>query len=143
MKKYSSIFTYVQFLVILWYIIYSDLMTHGIWLYIEAAGILITIWALIAMGMTTFSVFPTPVTKGRFTRRGPYRLIRHPMYTGLIMVAVALTFSDYNDSELIALMVLCVDMVLKVTVEERLLVERYPEYEEYKKGTFRVVPFLW
>ena len=48
------------------------------------AGLALALWAFISMRRSNFSVMPEPVSGGELVERGPYRLIRHPMYTCLL-----------------------------------------------------------
>lgn len=75
--------------------------------------------------------------------RGPYRLVRHPAYTGMLVahVGVALFFGSVPAFAVLAL-VLLPGIVLRIRVEERALAS-LPGYAEYSRGRARLVPHVW
>ena len=86
--------------------------------------------------------FPRPRERGELVIEGPYRLARHPIYGGgiLFFLGWALFSAPLALAGLAALAVLWVG---KSALEERLLAERYPEYERYRRATpRRFVPFV-
>ena len=80
---------------------------------------------------------------GQLIRKGPYRFIRHPMYAGallLIVVSVAGHPSLLNAA--IAVIVVCLAFY-RISIEERLLLSRYPDYHSYAEETKKVIPFIY
>ncbi len=101
-------------------------------------------WAMIA------NPYAAPVVKrqeGRGHRvidRGPYRIMRPPMYAGFIpfMIGMALWLGSYTAA--IAAIVPILLIGLRVVVEERFLGRELPGYNEYKTRVhYRLVPFIW
>lgn len=86
---------------------------------------------------------PRPLAGGRLIRDGVYRSIRHPIYAGLILAAFG--WSLFSGSPLAALVALLLGVVLdlKSRREEEWLLERYPEYREYRERTRRFVPGVY
>jgi protein-S-isoprenylcysteine O-methyltransferase Ste14 len=74
---------------------------------------------------------------------GPYRLVRHPMYTGSLITMGALLLDAFCLSRLALWLALLATLLVKSRFEERLLRERFPEYAEYMKRTKRLVPLLF
>lgn len=107
------------------------------------AGLLLFAWAAWALGSVNFTVFPEPTTLNLMRRRGPYRSVRHPMYTAVLLCGLAFAAGAPNVLRAIAWGCCVAVLVTKVKHEEGLLTERYPEYPERMKGTGRLVPFLW
>ena len=54
------------------------------------------IWALQTMGIHNLHVFPEIPEDGKFVDRGPYRWIRHPMYTSVLLVTFAWMMTNLN-----------------------------------------------
>jgi len=100
-------------------------------------------YAIIIMKLGNFHVLPSPVKRSQLVIRGPYRYIRHPMYTSVIIIAAAMISGDFSmiKSGIGLLLALC--LVIKLEYEEILLLKRFPEYEAYRKTTKRLIPFLW
>jgi len=74
---------------------------------------------------------------------GPYRLIRHPIYAAILLF-IAAGFSSHV-SALSAVLVLIAGggLGLRIAAEERLVLERYPEYAAYAARTKRLIPFVF
>ena len=107
-----------------------------------ASGSLAT-WAILTMKLDNLRISPAPGDETRLVIHGPYRLIRHPMYTSLLILAVPLLAEQFSLVRLALTIVLFLDLLIKVQVEERLLLERFPEYSRYRMKTWRIVPYLW
>jgi protein-S-isoprenylcysteine O-methyltransferase Ste14 len=75
--------------------------------------------------------------------RGPYRLVRHPIYTGLILGAVGLAVITPWPGTFIATGLLTVVLDLKRRREEVWLRDRYPGYAAYQARTRALIPFLY
>jgi protein-S-isoprenylcysteine O-methyltransferase Ste14 len=74
---------------------------------------------------------------------GVYGLVRHPIYSGLILAALG---GSLMQSSLVAVALsacLIVVLWLKSTVEERWLEMRYPDYDAYRARTGRFIPRVW
>ena len=104
-------------------------------------GLAFAIWARVHIGRN----WGTPMTQKNepeLVTSGPYRLVRHPIYSGIIVAGVgtALALSWFW---LIAVALLGVYFVYSATVEERYLTEQFPdEYPAYKHSTKMLVPYV-
>ncbi len=77
-----------------------------------------------------------------FQQRGVYRYVRHPIYTGLMAVALAFVVAGPTLLGGIAYLVVVATTNARAGVEERMLTEKSPEYAEYRKRTKRFIPFV-
>ena len=96
-------------------------------------------WAL-GSGLTPF---PRPSEAGELVETGPYAVVRHPVYSGgiLVFVGISLALSPWA---LIGTAALAVLWALKSRIEERFLLARYPAYAGYCRRTpYRLVPFVY
>jgi protein-S-isoprenylcysteine O-methyltransferase Ste14 len=102
------------------------------WL-VALTGAVVAGAAMRAMGRS-LTPFPTPKPEGELVVRGPYRLLRHPMYLGgsLFFAGLSLVFSAWG---LVLTGVLAAFWIAKARLEERHLLERFPEYAEYRRRT--------
>ena len=122
----------------------APLFADSIWLLIiELMGILLVLWAILVMNPFKVRILPFPNPSVEMLQKGPYRLIRHPMYTSIFFVVGTLVMSYYTVYRLMALIILFAALVLKVHIEESLLENHYENYRLYKKKTFRFFPFLY
>ncbi|MHC4934204.1 MAG: methyltransferase family protein, partial [Planctomycetota bacterium] len=106
-------------------------------------GVAIRLQAIRWLGQN-FSYVVTVGERHRLVTSGPYRLVRHPAYTGLILyfTGVALTLSDLW-MLIIIVGAVAIAVTRRVRREERWLGEEFgAEYEEYRKRTTRFLPHL-
>ncbi len=100
-------------------------------------------WAMYVMKPGNFNVVPYPVETGVMVTHGPYRVIRHPMYTSIFIFALALLTGQFDYYKIIISVILVADLIVKMIFEESLLCKSYPEYKSYMMKTKRVIPFVW
>jgi len=97
-----------------------------------------------ALGQSrSLTPFPRPLELARLVEGGPYRIVRHPMYSSglLFFVGFSLAFSPWA---LLVTAVLAVVWGLKARVEERFLGPRYDRYAAYCKRTrYRLFPYVY
>jgi len=84
---------------------------------------------------------PVPVPHGELRTGGIYRLVRHPIYTGLIFLAAGLLPSRNSVVSLALALALTAWLMAKARWEERKLRDRYVDYAAYCARTPRFVPF--
>lgn len=92
---------------------------------------------------SSLTPFPRPAEGAELVEQGPYRVVRHPIYSGglLFVAGVSLALSWWA---LVGTAALAVVWGLKARVEERLLEERYPGYAEYRRRVhYRLVPYVY
>jgi len=115
---------------------------HPFWLALEIAGVVLGCWAFYSMGWGNLRATPIVAEKARLVTHGPYRFIRHPMYTALLLVVWALIADDSSLFRLATGAILTLNLVIKLRYEERLLQRHFPEYTAYMKRTKRLIPFI-
>ena len=106
-------------------------------------GMGIAVWAWGTMGLRRLRVTPTPGKDCQLLMHGPYRWIRHPMYSGLLLFTAPLLVSPADLWRLGAWLGLVVVLVFKAKEEETLLRARFPEYADYAARTARFLPGLY
>lgn len=108
------------------------------------AGLVVRVWAVRTLG-GSFSTFIQAEPGQAVVTHGPYRWVRHPSYTGLLLVALGVGLGAGNWlSLLICAVVPPLGLLPRIAVEEseltRVLGERY---RSYQRTTRRLVPGLW
>ena len=89
------------------------------------------------------TVFPRPREHAALAERGVYRLVRHPIYGGLIVMALGASLVE-SPLALIPAALLAVVVDLKSRLEEEWLVDRQPGYAAYRDRTpRRFVPGIY
>jgi protein-S-isoprenylcysteine O-methyltransferase Ste14 len=109
---------------------------------VQAAAVLLMAWARMTFGRRSFHASADP-TAGGLVTTGPYRFIRHPIYTAVCLFGWAGVVSHWSALAAGLGVVMTVGALARMLCEERLVVERYPEYREYARTTKRVVPFVY
>lgn len=107
------------------------------------AGICIRQWAIAVLGRF-FNVNVRLLKGHHVVTAGPYRFVRHPSYTGLIMVLVGVGLAGGSwESLLVMTIATTIALGYRIRVEERFLIKRLgSEYVEYRKYTKYLVPFM-
>jgi protein-S-isoprenylcysteine O-methyltransferase Ste14 len=109
---------------------------------LAVAGAVVMVMAARALG-SGFTPFPRPSDAGRLVATGPYAVVRHPVYTGGILLFTGISLA-LSPLALVGTAALAVLWALKSHLEERFLAARYPGYAEYRARTrYRLVPFLY
>jgi protein-S-isoprenylcysteine O-methyltransferase Ste14 len=117
--------------------------------WLKGAGALIAICGGVVIASaarllgSSLTPFPRPAEGAELVELGPYRVVRHPIYSGglLFVAGLSLALSWWA---LAGTAVLAVVWGLKARVEERLLDERYPGYAEYRRRVrYRLVPYVY
>jgi protein-S-isoprenylcysteine O-methyltransferase Ste14 len=113
------------------------------WALVTMAGVLLGVWAVLAMRIPAVSVLPEVRPGARLVTRGPYRVIRHPMYSAVLLGSLGLVMGAPSLPRLALWLVLLADLVVKLNYEERLLAGRFNEYAAYRRRTWRIIPFIY
>jgi len=75
---------------------------------------------------------------------GPYALVRHPMYTGALLMLCFVLLALGSWWGLVFILPMFVVIVLRLLEEEKFLLKNLPGYNEYCQTTrYRLVPFIW
>lgn len=99
------------------------------------------LWARLIFGLRSFHAAANP-TAGGLVTTGPYRFVRHPIYSAILLFVWA-GVADHARLVPLGLAVLAsVALAIRMRAEEQLVTERYPEYAAYAATTKRVIPFL-
>jgi protein-S-isoprenylcysteine O-methyltransferase Ste14 len=106
-------------------------------------GSVLGVWAVAIMAPGRFNVTPDVRPGARMVIRGPYRVIRHPMYASLLLMTLALVFNRMTIIRWGMWAILFIDMLVKLRYEESLLAEQFPDYGVYREKTWRLVPFVY
>jgi len=112
----------------------------GVGVQVTAVGLMI--WARMTMGLRSFHATADP-TDGGLVTSGPYRFIRHPIYTSICLFCSAAVLAHTSLSTVVLGVLVMVGAFVRMTAEERLLVQRYPGYRLYASATKRMVPYVF
>ena len=128
---------------ILWLVFQRSLFGDGpATITIQAAAVLLMIWARVTFGRRSFHAAANP-TAGGIVANGPYRFLRHPIYAAIIYFLAGSAIAHPSASSLAAILLADLALLIRMRSEEILLLERYPEYGEYARRTARILPGVW
>ena len=100
--------------------------------FIVAVGVVVTVWARVTLGRN-WSAEVTFKQDHELIESGPYRLVRHPIYTGLLLMALGTAINYGRAAAFAVLAALCGALWWKVRLEEQLMGNHFPEaYADYK-----------
>jgi len=99
-------------------------------------------FAMAALGTLgkSFSIIPQA---RKLVVRGPYRLVRHPIYIGEITSMLGLTLAGVSIPKILVFLLLVGCQVYRALQEEKLLTTAFPEYADYAAKTARFLPGLF
>jgi len=106
------------------------------------AGLAFCIWARFTLGRNWSGVV---TLKGghELIMRGPYAVVRHPIYTGLLTMFIATVIVLGHVAGIIALPLVFVSIWIKLRHEEKLMLQKFPDqYTAYQRRVKRLIPFI-
>ena len=107
------------------------------------AGVALAIWARILLGRNWSSTV-TVKEDHSLVRRGPYAIVRHPIYTGLLLGLLGTAVAFREVRVLIAAGMVFVTLSLKLRIEERFMTEEFgAEYKNYQQQVKALIPFVY
>ena len=109
---------------------------------IQVIAVLLFTWARLTFGLRSFHAAANP-TSGGLVTRGPYRWLRHPIYSAVLYFLWAGIAAHPSRSTILVALLASALLGVRMFGEERLLREMYPEHAEYARHTARVLPFIF
>jgi len=86
---------------------------------------------------------PFPKPHATLVQTGPYRIVRHPIYSGIIMLAYGWALQVQGWLTIGYATVLLIFLDIKAAREERWLVEKFADYPDYRRRVRKLLPFLY
>jgi protein-S-isoprenylcysteine O-methyltransferase Ste14 len=121
----------------------------GVWLFalgvvIGWLGLLLRWWSFVSLGKY-FTVVVKTSEDQPVVERGPYRVLRHPSYTGLLLAFVGGSLMLGNwVSTVGAVGLVMIALIYRLRIEERALTAALGDrYREFAAGRARLIPYVW
>ena len=109
---------------------------------LQLIAVALLIWARITFGVRSLHAAANP-TEGGLVSTGPYRYIRHPIYTAACLFGWAGILVHLSLVSVAWGVLLFLGALVRMLAEERLVKQRYPEYVEYSRVTSRMIPHVF
>src|ERR1044072_2388610 len=109
---------------------------------LQLIAVALMVWARLTFGRRSFHAAANP-TAGGLVTTGPYRLIRHPIYTAACLFGWSAIVVHLSLVSVALGVLLLLGALMRMMCEEQLVKQKYPEYVEYAKVTKRMVPYLF
>ncbi|MDX2228864.1 MAG: isoprenylcysteine carboxylmethyltransferase family protein [Leptolyngbyaceae cyanobacterium bins.349] len=118
---------------------------YGIWaiaVVLAGVGLVLFVKGLLDLGHN-LTPLPHPRNQGELVQSGVYGLVRHPVYSGVIFVAIAWALYLWSLSHLIGAVVLLLFFEAKARQEEAWLTQKHPDYLEYQQRVKKLIPWVY
>jgi protein-S-isoprenylcysteine O-methyltransferase Ste14 len=105
-------------------------------------GLAFAVWARVTLGRNWSGVV-TLKEGHELMERGPYRIVRHPIYTGIITMFFATALAQGHLFGFVGALLMFASFWIKLGDEEKLMLQQFPEqYADYRRRTKRIIPFV-
>jgi protein-S-isoprenylcysteine O-methyltransferase len=105
-------------------------------------GVALCVWARAILGRN-WSGTVTLKEGHELVMRGPYRLVRHPIYTGFFAMLAATAIFQGHIAGIIGLILIFISLWIKLSGEEQLMLKQFPDqYAAYQQQVKRLIPFV-
>lgn len=106
------------------------------------AGLAFALWARATLGRN-WSGAVTLKEGHELVQRGPYRFVRHPIYTGVLIMSFATALVESRLAGFVGVLLMFASFWIKLDLEERLMLHQFPErYAAYRQRVKRIIPFV-
>lgn len=105
------------------------------------SSIALGIWAIVTMKFKV-NVFPEVLEDQKLIQSGPYKYIRHPMYTAVLLLTGSWMLNEINIYSISLCLLFLLVLLTKINHEEKLLTKAFKEYSTYMKKTKKLIPFI-
>lgn len=89
---------------------------------------------------SALTVFPEPLQTAPFVTHGIYSVVRHPMYSAVILLAFGLAIVAWTPWAALIALVLVMDLQIKYRYEDALLADKWPSASGYQREVPALIP---
>jgi protein-S-isoprenylcysteine O-methyltransferase Ste14 len=141
---YSKLLVILQFTLIAAIVQYCSFpFNDPILLFIGILSGVVGLLAIVTMKLNNLRVQPIPKLDAELITSGIYNYIRHPMYSSVLLLMLPFVIHTPDQISLALYVLLISTLIIKLSYEERLLVQKFPSYTKYMERTYRLIPFIF
>jgi protein-S-isoprenylcysteine O-methyltransferase Ste14 len=109
---------------------------------LTVAGLLFSVWARFVLGRN-WSGTVTIKQNHELIQRGPYQIVRHPIYTGILMALLGTAFVYGITRCFVGIPIVAVGFWLKLQIEEQFMLQQFgAQYADYRQQVRALIPFV-
>ena len=130
-------------------ILATQIIPHPMWIemigvVLSIAAVAFAIWARLALGKNWSGAVITLKKDHQLITSGPYRFVRHPIYTGYFLATLGTALTIGTVASYLATLMILIGFLIRMNKEEKLMTMQFPtEYPAYKKRSKKLIPFVW
>lgn len=128
-----------------WYDHSTSYILYPVWVIASLVGL--SALYLLGRGIVDLGIsltpLPYPRNDGQLVDTGVYKIVRHCLYSSIVLLAIAGTLFWLSVSHLVMTIVLFLFFDAKANQEEEWLCQRYPGYHEYKHRVKKLLPGIY
>jgi protein-S-isoprenylcysteine O-methyltransferase Ste14 len=125
-------------------------LDSSVWQYVSwILTVIFSILAIVFLGRSLFDLgrnltpLPHPRDDGQLVKTGIYGIVRHPLYSGVIYLALAYASWQMSWRHLVGSIILFVFFDAKSRKEESWLTEKFPDYANYSISVKKLIPWIY
>lgn len=143
-KIKSLIFDFFQVSSIIFILLTGSAIASNITLvFFQILAILILFVAVWQMRRTQYYRVPDIGKQSELVKSGIYKYIRNPMYLSQLLFFGIMIINLFSVYRLIVYLVFLINFIYKIQYEEILLNSHFKEFTQYKKTSWRLIPFIY
>lgn len=106
-------------------------------------GLVLALWARVTLGRN-WSGAVVIKRDHELIMRGPYAILRHPIYTAILLMFVGTLLAVGTIEAFVGFLLIATGLWIKMGREERLMMRQFPDdYPAYRQRVKRLIPFIW
>jgi len=106
-------------------------------------GVLLGVYAIFSMRKSKLRITPELAENATLIKTGPYKYIRHPMYSAVLLFCLGFFLTNIWSMTAIIYLSLIIILNLKIIYEEKLLNIAFSNYKSYAKKTKKLIPYIY
>ncbi len=135
---------FMQFVLIGLIVLTSPLFSLKLWVICSIMlGIALGLYSIYTIRIGNFNITPDVSPHGQMVASGPYRILRHPMYTAILITIWPMVAGHFSYLRLAFAILLTLVLIVKLHIEEGYLKKAFIPYMEYTRNTYKLIPFIW